>query len=97
MVKNVKEFRPELEAHFFGNQRSLEHGEIEVIDSGAAECWIYTSLSTEAPLRRGCEAGSVEEQYWVSRNVGADSSAASFVTTGHNVGTYVRDAQASTF
>src|SRR3981081_4930129 len=86
MVEQIEELRPELKTDSLGNGRPLEHREVPVIGSWGAEGGIHPRLSTETPIRRGCKAGGVEPL----RNV---ASARRFAATGHDVRTYVGDAQ----
>jgi hypothetical protein len=37
MIKQVKELRPKFQSGSFGYRSSLEHGKIEVVDSGGSQ------------------------------------------------------------
>src|SRR5579872_161575 len=46
MVKQIEEFRPELYSHLFADVRSLEHGEIKVVNPRAAKVSVHARFGT---------------------------------------------------
>src|SRR6266849_873670 len=62
VVEDVEELRPELEVHPFPRPegRSLEHREVEVLNTILPETRIHPRLVSETIVRRSNKAGCVE-------------------------------------
>ena len=89
MVEQIEEFGSEFNADSFGDVRPFEYGEIKVVDSGRTQRGVHARFGTVPPRRRGCKAIDIKPL--------GQAAAAPFAASGHNVWTYVADAEASTF